>query len=241
MGAKQLKIIPRPPAPPVSDEQKLEIKQAAKVIKQSGRGRLPEEIVFDILLWTAEGVNWQKIQKRVLKKHERMLPKATIEKYQKEHASRIRELTSEWDKEAITAGLARKAVRLRKLQKIADSIEERILGGDDDDENDVIKALAANPANLKALVSEYRELLKQIGVEVGDIDEGTAGDIAFIGMSNDQLMAQAAKILAKNKDLAIIAAEKAGVRPSVPESIQGTTDGEDHSEEHNEEDAEEDD
>lgn len=122
-GSKEVKIIPRPPAPETSEETKLEIVHATKIIKTSGRGRLPEEVVFDILLWTAEGLSWDRIQKRAAKKHSRVLAKQTIEKYQKEFAPKIREMTSEWDREAIGAGLARKAVRLRKLQQVAQVVK----------------------------------------------------------------------------------------------------------------------
>ena len=232
MGARKVEVVPRPPVKlEVSESEKTVIGQAAQVIRQSGRGKLPEAVIFDILLWTAEGCKWDVIIKRGLKRHSRMLSRTTIETYQKKFAPKIRELTAEWEREAVNAGLARKSVRISKLQKIAEAMENRILPEGQD-------GLEGTGTDLKALVSEYRELLKQIGIEVGDIDEGSGGDIAFINLNNEELAQKAAAILGRNKDLAVILSEKAGTRPRVPESVQEQEDAHEKDLQDSQEDAE---
>lgn len=184
---------------------------SANVLVRAGKSRLGEDVLQEILLWSAEGMPPEKIQKRLIKKYDKMVTLPTIKKYVQEFTPRIQEIAREWDREFITKGLARKSIRLKKMMKVADGIEDILFPDDGDSLN-----LEAGGTRL---ITEYRDTLKQIGVETGDIQEGNV-DQLFINLSDEQLKKLAADTFAKNKDIAVILAEQAGVRPVVPEIIR---------------------
>jgi hypothetical protein len=183
---------------------------AAGAIKSIDGGRLPQEIIDSMLIYFGEDLKDSMIQKRIAKRYGRELSPATIKRYRDKYAGRIREIVAERDKFALSAGLSRKTNRILKLEKLANAIEENLF----EEDGETLKSTANGK-----MIAEYREMLKMLGVEVGDIDIA-GGDVNFIGMSDSDLAKQVADVVSHNPDLAVIISEKAGVRPTVPDAMR---------------------
>jgi hypothetical protein len=179
--------------------------QAAKNIKKTAGSRLSEEELTDLLVMLSEGVSEKMIIKRFKRKYDRGISASTMGNYRKKYASRIDQVAKDLKTQAIETGLTKKENRLRRLQELAENLEELMY----DDAGEFVPTAK--------LVSEYREVLKLIAQESGDLRPEGAGDIIFTDMNNEQLKEALAGKLAANKDLAVIAAERAGVRPVAPE------------------------
>lgn len=170
-------------------------------------GRLSKPELGNLLAMVGEGKSTKAIKRTFNRLYNRDISESTIAKYRKKYATKITEYANDFEFCAINEGLARRAVRVTRLKDVAEALEESILlpNGELGTEN-------------SRLIGEYRETLKQIAQEVGDMPTGT-GDITFVNMSDKELLDYASKAMAQHKDLAVIMTEKAGVRPSL-ETIQ---------------------
>ena len=186
------------------DEQM--VQNAAKNIRLvNKRGRLGESELVDLLQMLAEGTSEKWIIKKFQKTYSRPLARQTIKRYRDKYAHRIAEVSRSLDALAIESGLTRRALRLQKLQALAEALEANIL--------DISGELQNTNAQL---IDKYLATLQLIGQETGDLGVGMVGDINFINMSNEELKTMAANKLAAHPDLARQLAETAGVRPTMP-------------------------
>lgn len=172
------------------------------------RGKFSEEELVDLLQMLAEGATERKIINTFRKRHKRAISSHTITQYRKDYAGRILEIARGLETLAIEAGLTKRNMRLIRLQELAEALEGVIFN----DRGEIAEFTSAK------LIDEYRAVLAQIGQETGDLQMAAIGDVNFIGMSNDELKTLAANKLAAHKDLAVTLAEKAGVRPTIPET-----------------------
>ena len=125
-----------------------------------------------LLEWAAEGLRLPEINDRAAK----FDPPFEVEWLQLKHArkragKRFSELREQFEKEALSEGLARRAVRIRRLAELAEKIEEdfyenkRLWVKEPKQVGDkVIDVERFNAAEVK----EYRGLLDDIAREIGD-------------------------------------------------------------------------
>lgn len=192
--------------PPTADQEVQQIQQAAKNIKMTNkRGKFSENELVDLLRLLAEGASERKIINYFRRHHKRVISSHTIANYRRSYAHRIAEISRDVDALAIELGLTRRAVRLKKLQELAEAIEGIIFNSDGE--------LASENAKM---IEKYLNTLEQIGQETGDLATHAVADINFINMSNDELKQLIANKITAYPDLAKQLAERAGVRPSYP-------------------------
>lgn len=177
------------------------------IVTPRNNHRLDKEQMGRLLAMIGEGKSTKAIKRTFQRAYDRDLSDMTISKYKKKYASKIVAYANDFEFCAINEGLARRAVRVTRLKDIAEALDESILNAD-----------GSLGTENSRLIGEYRETLKQIAQEVGDMPTGT-GDITFVNMSDKELMDYAAKAMGSHKDLAVMLSEKAGVRPSL-ETIQ---------------------
>jgi len=163
--------------------------------------RLSKVELADLLQMIAQGYSYQRIIKKFKAKYDRTMSTTTINSYKTKYEGRISEIAKDMESLAIEKGLTKKFNRLKKEQELAEALEDEIF-----DEEGGLKT-----TNDKVL-REYREILKLIAQEAGDINEGYQGDTMFINTSDDELKELVQNKLKSNKDLSVILAEAAGVR-----------------------------
>lgn len=176
--------------------------------------RFNREEIAILLSMIAEGCSNKTITRRMKTRCQRDVTVQTINRYKVKYASNLTEFANSIEAVALNEGFARRAVRILSMSKLAEAMEEDILNEDG--------SLTENASS--KMIKEYRETLKQIAQEVGDMP--TDGpDVTFINMSDDDLKEFVATKLRQNGDLSVILAERAGVRPQ-PQAELIASDGE---------------
>lgn len=174
-------------------------KASANIVKM-GSVRLSQEEIAVLLSLIAEGCSTRTIIRRMKYKFGREVSLPTLKRYKEKYASKLVEYANDLEFIALNEGFARRAVRIERLTRIAEAMEEVILDED------------GGFAGASRLIKEYRETLRQIAQEVGDMP--TDGpDQTFINMTDEQLKEFVANGLKRNPDLSVILSERAGVRP----------------------------
>lgn len=167
-------------------------------------GRLSKPEMGFLLQLVSEGKSISATMRCFKRRFKRKIANTTVISYRKRYLSKIAEYAKDFDFCAINEGLARRSVRVTKLKEMAEALEEQIV--DDDGQ--------LNPEVNSRHITEYRETMKQIAQEVGDMPT-VSGDIMFVNMSDKELTDYVAQKMAQNKDMAVILSEQAGVRPSL--------------------------
>ena len=173
-------------------------------ISPNQKARLNKEQLADLIIMLAEDATIQAIVNKFKSKYQRNISTNTINKYKKKYEANIFEMAKNFETLSAHVGLRKKENRLRKMQRLAEALEETIY-----DPNDNLHHGASSK-----IISEYRETLKQIALETGGIDTAQTGDIIFANVSDADLKALVANKLGGNKSLSVILAETAGVRPT---------------------------
>lgn len=177
---------------------------AAENISLATHARLEKSQIAYLLTLIAEGLSNKAIIRRFDRRYDRKITIGTIRRYKERYVSKLSKYAQDMDFATLNESYARRAVRINRLTAISEAMEEAIINEDG--------SLADN-ANAK-IIKEYREALRQIAQEVGDMPiDGP--DMTFINMSDDELKKYVAGKLKANKDLSVILAEEAGVRPTV--------------------------
>lgn len=200
-------------------------------VNPSQKARLTKPELTDLIIMLAEDATNQAIINKFKNKYNRTISTATIYKYRKKYEHNIFEMAKNFETLSEQVGLRKKANRLRKMQRLAEALEESIYDAEDN------LTHGASPK----VITEYRETLKQIAMETGGIDSGQIGDVIFANVSDVELKELVANKLGGNKALSVILAEQAGVRPAleapidseykiIEEDINGELDESDNSE-----------
>lgn len=169
--------------------------------------RLSKPEIGQLLCMIGEGKSNAAIKRTFGRQFKRDIADSTIAKYKQRYSNKIAEYANNFDFCAINEGLARRGVRVTRLKEVAEALEDEIL----------LPNGSLGTDNSR-LIGEYRETMKQIAQEVGDMPTGT-GDVTFVNMSDKELTEYVAQKMGQHKDMAVILSEKAGVRPTL-ETVQ---------------------
>lgn len=181
--------------------------QIAKNLTKTRSTRLNEAELTELIVLLAEGATDKRIINVFRKRFVRNISPKTIEKYRMKYRGQVLEQAKIIEIAAIQQGLSKRGTRLRKLQELAEALESDVLDADGE------LSIGAR----KGAISEYREVLKLIAQEAGDLAAIEIGDVAYMDMSDEDLKKMVANKLGGNPDLAVQLAEAAGVRPTAPE------------------------
>lgn len=164
--------------------------------------RLTKVEISHLLSLIAEGRNFAYIHQKMIANHGRDISYTTVVRYKEKYALQLASIKEDFEYIALNEGLSRRDVRVKRMQDMANALEDVIL-----DEKGQLAT-----GNLRTL-TEYRELNKQIAIEVGDMPAQPI-NVTFNNMTDDELKDFIASKMAQHKDMSVILAEKAGVRPT---------------------------
>lgn len=148
-----------------------------------------------LVAWAAEGFDLLEINERAAKSD----PPFKVTQIQLRHVRereslKFREMREAFEREAITEGLARKAVRIRRLAQLAEKLEADLLHGTRlwVEEPKQVGAQIVDVEKFNAAeVKEYRGLLDDIAREIGDrrTKVEISGKIDVTKLSDEELNA----------------------------------------------------
>ena len=173
---------------------------------KSNKKALNKEELADMIVMLAEDATYLAIKNKFRRKYNRSIIDKTISKYKKKYEQKIFDLAQNFETLSIQVGLSKRANRIRKMQRLAEALEESIY----DKYGNLLHDVVTKD------ITEYRETLKQIALETGGIDSGQSGDVIFANITDEDLKALVANKLGGNKALSVILAESAGVRATIP-------------------------